>query len=184
MMRRLTAIAVAFLAVAAACGGDDAPRATTPGSGASTQGNSSGGSGSIDACGLVTKDEVQATTGKRSKDPEARPGINTGNPNASGTRIQDSRCNFNDADGGTLLVQIEWSKSKDSAANYDSLRKLASAAAEDVPGVGDKAYYAVGAVLFSKGDSLVTVSATSAMTDAKVAQQLPELAKKAAARVK
>lgn len=193
MRKYLALMALALVAIGSACGGDDSSPAATSSSGgspAATVGGSSpaattgSSSGNIDACSLINKDEVQTTTGKQSKDPEPKAGINASNPGAAGTKMQSARCNFSAAGDGTLLVTVEWTKGKDTAANYESLHKLAGNAAEDVDGVADKAYLASGAITFLKGDSLVTVGATSAIADQAVAGRLRELAKKAAGRVK
>ena len=112
----------------AASGASSASTPAAPGTKPATQGAKA--NAGIDACKLLTKAEVDAAAAAVSNGPEPGRSSTTG---AGASQIQYSICNWKDS-SGAFLAQVTWTKTKDAQANFDSLRKLAGNAADEVPG--------------------------------------------------
>ena len=148
--------------------------ATVP---ASESGQNAPPAGALEACSLLTKAEVSAAAGSTATATAPGTPLNAG-PN----RLQSSSCQFKN-DAGMPLVDVAWSKGAGAKGIFDSLRQLAGSAAQDVPGLGDSAYYANFAVTTLKGDNVVIVSLFSIATKPSSDAVVP-LAKAAVPRVK
>ncbi len=157
-MRNSTALFAAFAGCLAlgglmfsACGDDDktSSNATTaPSDAATSGGNSSSGattkpaattgaqSGAVDACKVFLKEDAVAALGNPTdlKEP-----TNNTQPPINGTTI--STCSYFSASNGSTTLLLRKSDASAAQAVFDGVKKNA-ANAIDVPGVGDKAFYA------------------------------------------
>jgi hypothetical protein len=68
----------------------------------------------------------------------------------------DLKCDFTSADG----LQLAYAKVEDDASRYQTLHNITAEQIVDVPGVGDKAFYApeLPNVTVGKGDDVVTIN--------------------------
>lgn len=156
-MRRFLIPVVMVLAIAlGACGGgggdtsgDGGQGAPTGGGGGDTEGDDAGGAGgggSVDACTLITPEDIQAAYG-----------VEVGGTEAQDLGSEDTGCLYTDAQGGTLIVT---SYLPTGAGSFDVYRDQG----EEVAGIGDAALWVYGSTLMVlQGEAVLSIQTGSAL---------------------
>jgi hypothetical protein len=126
------------LSLGAGCGSDD--DGSDGGGAAADDGTPAGDQATAGGCAMATVEEIKRATG-----------VTFSLVSGSGLK-----CEFKSADD----LQLLYDKVEDDASRYQTLRTITAEKIVDVPGVGDKAFYApeLPNVTVAKGDDVVTIN--------------------------